>query len=729
MNSNTHFDEYINFQKYWLVLKRQWRPSLATLIGIVGTATFYSLSLPKLYEAKAELMIESDVASELTGIENNLGKVEALTYKSDPVTTQARILQSRPIIQKAITELDLQNDEGELLRYQDVLEKLKVTPVTGTDLLEVSYTSDSPEMAASIVNKVVELYIERDTLSNRSQSSSAREFIDKQLPKVEANLRQAEANLRDFKNENRIASLVEETTANINSTSNITQRLDEVKAELENVNARYQRLDSQLNISWQEASAISALSESLAVQRVLEQLQEVKVALAQKRNYLSDSAPQIISLREEEQDLTQLLNRQIENTLGEQQQNLVRNVNILSLGELKKAQIAEFASLGLQKEGLEQEIASLNNAYNLHKQQSDALPRLQEDQRELERRVEAAQSTYENLLKTLQNTQITEQQNIGNVSIISNAEIPEEAIGPRKKIIVAGAGIFGAFLSLAIAFWLDLRDKTIKNTLEIRQLIPYPLKGTIPELNKIVAKKQFLLPDSSMSNLPRLAATNLSSPHIREAYHNVQTNLKFHDPETLQKVIVVTSSTSGEGKSNIAANLAVALTQCGKNILLIDGDLRRGTQHNLWEVSNDLGFTNILERELMWQDSIHRVMSNLDLITSGTINGNPISLLNSPLIKDFLVDISSYYDSVIIDSPPLVGLADSKILGKLADGLLFVARPGVATYSSVSSATTELLNNPDLNVLGVIANGVNLNEEPYGYEAYVPDKKYLESAR
>jgi len=728
MNSNTHLDEYINLEKYWLVLKRQWKPALTIFIGVVGCATLYSLSLPKVYEAKSELMIESDATSKLTGFDNDLGKVDALTYKSDPVTTQARILQSRPIIQKAIANLDLKNEEGELFKYQDILAKLKVTPVTGTDMLEVSYTSDSPEMAASIVNKVVELYIEKNASSNRFKSSSTREFIDRQLPQVEANLKQAEANLRDFKNQNRIASLSEETTANINSTSNITQQLDGVRAELENVNARFQRLDSQLNINWQEASAISALSESLAVQRVLERLQEVKVALAQQRNYLSDNAPQIISLKEEEQDLTKLLDRQIGSTLGGQQQDLIKGINILSLGELKKAQIAEFANLGLQKEGLEKEIASLNSAYSFHKEQSDALPRLQETQRELERRVEVAQSTYENLSRRLQDARITEQQNIGNVGVISDAEIPEEAVGPRKTIIIAGAGILGAFFGVATAFWLDIRDRTIKNTLEIKQLVPYPLKGAIPDLNKIVAEKQFLLPDSSMSNLPKLAANNLSILPLREAYHNVQINLKLHDSKIPQKVIVVTSSTSGEGKSSVAANLAVTLGQCGKKTLLIDGDLRRGTQHDLWETNNDFGMSNMLEHSLEWQDGIHRVLPNLDLITSGTINSNPISLLNSPFLKAFLISVSSYYDSIVIDSPPVVGLADSKILGKLADGLLFVTRPGVATYSSVSSAI-ESLNNSDLNVLGVIANGVDFDKEPYGYEAYVPDKKYLESAK
>ena len=725
MNSNVHLDEYLDFQKYWLVLKRRWIPACFTFATVVGVATVYSLLSPKIYEAEAELLIKSDVSSKLTGLENDLGKIEGLTIDSNPVTTQARILESRPVVEELIEELELRNDDGELLKYEDVTDNLKVKQVVGTDVLQVNYTNETPATAASVVNKLIELYTEADTYNNRFQSSSAKEFIEKQLPQVEANLKEAEANLRNFKNQNRTASLREETTANIDSISSVADRLDQLEATLANVNARYDRLNLQLNMSWQEASAVSALSQSLGVQKTLEQLQGLKVKLTQQRNYLSDNAPQIIALKEEEADLTQLLDRQIADTLGPQQQELIQNVNILSLGELKQAQIAEFANLGLRKAGLEKEIAALRNTRDVYQQKSDALPRLQEQQRELERRVEAAQSTYQNLLSKQQNAQLIEQQNIGNVRRVSDAVIPEDPVGPRKKLIVGGAGVVGIFLGVMLAFLLDLRDRTIKNTREIKRIFPYyPLGGVIPDLNKIVAEKQLLLPNSSMGNLPQFAIESLTLLPVREAYHNIQIDLKLLDKDTA-KIIVVTSAVAGEGKSSVCANLAMAEAQCGKRVLLIDGDLRRPTQHYLWEVANNWGLTNILEKEIQWSDAVDKIMPNLDVITSGTTAKHPISLLNSELMKALILSVSGYYDCVIIDAPPLVGLADSKILGKLADGLLFVVRPGVANYGSVEAAK-ELLT--DFKVLGIIANGVDLDREPYGYETYYPDRKYLEAA-
>ena len=725
MTSNVHLDEYLDFQKYAQVLKRRYVPALITFASIVGVATIGSLLAPKIYEAEAELLIESDDTGKITGLEDSLGQVEGLTIDSNPVTTQARILQSRPIVNQLIEDLNLRDGKDKRVKYEAFADNLKVTPIVGTDVLQVSYADKNPETAALVVNKLIELYIDADARNNSSPSSAAQKFIQEQLPKVEENLRQAEANLRIFKNRNRIASLDEETSANITSISNVAERLDELTARAESVNARYDRLSTQLNMTSQEASAVSALSQSAGVQSALEELQRVKVRLAQTRNYLSENAPQIIALREEEAELNRLLEQEIANTVGSGAAEILNRVNILSLGELKQAQIAELADLGLQKEGLEKEIITLRNTKDDYQEKSDSLPRLQEEQRELERRVEAAQSTYNTLLKRSQDTGIIEQQRIGNVRRVSDAEIPEDPIAPRKGIIVASAGIVGLFLGVAVAFLIDLRDKTIKDVREIKRIFPYALAGVVPDVNLIDEQRELLLPSGIHGKLPEIAIANMTTLPIREAYHNLQMDLNLLESNSQRQTIVVTSAVAGEGKSSVSANLAVAQAQCGKRVLLIDGDLRRPTQHVLWEVPNTFGLTTVLEQEMAWADAVQKIMPNLDVITSGNTPKHPISLLNSSMMKALILSTSDRYDCIIIDAPPVVGLADSKILGKLADGMLFVVRPGVANYGSVEAAK-ELLK--DFNVLGVIANGVNLSNESYGYESYYPDRKYLEAA-
>jgi succinoglycan biosynthesis transport protein ExoP len=219
--------------------------------------------------------------------------------------------------------------------------------------------------------------------------------------------------------------------------------------------------------------------------------------------------------------------------------------------------------------------------------------------------------------------------------------------------------------------------------------------------------------------------TNMTIPPIREAFHNLQMELNLMDSDVTHKVILVTSAVAGEGKSSVSANLAIAQAQCGKKVLLIDGDLRRPTQHSVWEIPNGSGLTEVLEEKKSWADTVNKMMTNLDVMTSGNIPRHPIALLNSSMMKALILSAGDRYDCIVIDAPPIVGLADSKILAKLTDGLIFVVRPGVANYASVEAANESL---KDLNVLGVIANGVDLNTESYGYESYYPDRKYLEAA-
>lgn len=733
MDSNVHLDEYIDFQKYWLVLKRRWIPATATFVGIVTLAVLKALSATDIYAAQAEVLIKiKDQTLELTGLNSSSGEIKGLTNDSDPLLTEAEIVRSRPIIEKLIKELDLRYDDGQLYKYDDIVWSLSVAPIPATDILEIKYTSEDPEFAALIANKVSELYLEDHNLNNRSQTAAANKFIAQQLPRVEANVKQAEAELREFKLQNGISSLNEEISANVDSIFRIANQIDEVEAELDSVNASYERLQAQLGMNWQEAAAVSSLSESLAVQRVLEQLQEVKVTLAQRRNYLSDNAPQIIALQQEEADLNALLEQQIAQTLSGEQQALVKNVNILSLGSLKQEQIANFAALGLEKVALERQLQTLKNTYKSYQQKSGTIPRLQEQQRELERRVEAAESTYQNLLRRLQQTKIAEEQNTGNVRIVSQAAIPEYPLPSSNKLMVVGAGVAGALMGVAVAFLLDIRDRTLKNTREIEEMLPYSLVGVVPDYKKVAHQKQLLLADSSTANLPELAATNISVLPIREAYNNLQFNLQALNREIFNevfKVIVITSAVSGEGKSSVAANLAIAKAQCGQKVLLVDGDLRCPTQHDLWKVFNDVGLTNILSQEKVdgfdWHDALQQVMPNLDLITAGEISQQPISLLNSSFLEGFIVSAVSSYDCIIFDSPPVVGLADTKILGKLADGLLLVVRPGVANYSSLDTAK-KILARKDFNILGVVANGIDFDREPHGREYYHPIKKYLD---
>jgi polysaccharide biosynthesis transport protein len=279
----------------------------------------------------------------------------------------------------------------------------------------------------------------------------------------------------------------------------------------------------------------------------------------------------------------------------------------------------------------------------------------------------------------------------------------------------------GTMLGIVVAFLLDIKDNTIKNTKEAEEMLPYPLQGVIPNLKAIKQGRQNQLSEAPVSETDRTLSLTL-----REAYQNIQVNLKFLEGQEAIKTIAVTSAVAREGKTSVSANYAAAQAQCGKKVLLIDGDLRCPSQHKRWQITNQVGLSNVLHQEVEWYDVVQNVIPNLDVLTAGTEPDNPVVLLDSLSMGLVVMKVLNHYDLIIFDTPPLVGLADSKIIGKLVDGLLFVVRPGVANYSSVLAAK-KILENKELNVLGVVANGVDVSQEPYGNEYYSVDKKYLES--
>ena len=716
MDSNLHLEEYIDFGKYWQVLKRRWIPATATFAGIVALSVIAAVASKDVYEAEAQLQIKSDVNSKVFGIDNGFENQNSNPQlEKDPIDTEARILGSRTVINRLIKDLELKDSKGKPLTYKRVKSSFNVEPAIGTDILEITYEDEDPEVALAVVSRAIELYRENSALSKQGLSERARNLIEGELPKAEENVREAEANLRLFKNRHRIADLEGSTSATIDSIANVENQIDQTEAQLGDIDARFNRLEAQLGMTWQEASAVSALSQSVGVQSTLEQLQSVRLELAQMQNVLSENAPQIINLRESQANLTAELESQIASTLGSKK-SLASSINILSLGDLKQAQMAEYAQLGLQKEGLENKLTSLQKSYAAYQKRSDNLPQLQEQERQLQRKVTATQSAYETLLNRAKELNAVKDIDLGKVNIVSEAALAEDTVNPDGKIIVVAGAMMGALFGMAIAFLLDLKDNTIKNTQEVENLFAYPLHGVVPNLNLSDSSQQLQLPGSS-SNLPEQVVSEISMMPLREAYQNIQVNLKLLDADTQKKSIAITSSVPQEGKSSVSANLAVARSQCGQRILLVDADMRRPTQHNIWEIPNTNGLSNVLERAVAWEDAVQNKMPNLDILTAGSIPKNPVALLDSESMKDFINSVSQHYDQIIFDTPPINGIADTKIIGKQVDGFLFVVRPGVADYGSASAAK-KMLDSTGQKVLGVVVNGADMNREPYYYNSY-----------
>ncbi|MEH2272572.1 MAG: CpsD/CapB family tyrosine-protein kinase, partial [Nostoc sp.] len=248
--------------------------------------------------------------------------------------------------------------------------------------------------------------------------------------------------------------------------------------------------------------------------------------------------------------------------------------------------------------------------------------------------------------------------------------------------------------------------------------------GIIPNLNNF---NKYLIGNEDMEQYSkRLVVRDMPRSPINEAYRMLRSNLKFISADKELKVIVVTSSVPKEGKSTVAANLAVTMAQMERKVLLVDADMRRPVQHKIWELINNEGLSNLIVGQGEIRTAIKQVMDNLYVLTSGVTPPNPGSLLDSKKMAVLIQTLSVYYDFVIIDAPSLNVAADAVTLGQMADGVLFVVRPGVVDSVSASIAK-ELLEKSGQNVLGQVVNGVISQTERYSYYYSTEEKNLQET--
>jgi capsular exopolysaccharide synthesis family protein len=709
------FSEEIDFQKYWLVLKRRWLPATVVFGGVVVLATLVASVQKPVYQAEGKLLFKADSSSELTGLKNSLGEVAAIGDNSDPLSTEAQIISSFPIAQETVKALNLRDDEGKLIDPIDLSSELSVKPVTGTDVLQITYEDSDPEVTAAVVNKIMEVYIANNIESNQAKAKAASVFISKELPSVEATVRRADAELRKFKEENRVVALDQEASAAVAAIASTEGQIAQLQAELANVTAQSESLRSQLGLNREDAVAVSSLSQSPGVQEVLIELQKVQTELAGERRRFLDTAPPVVNLKRKEAELNVLLQERVNQVLGGQRNVPVEN---LQLGDLKQELTANFVQSEVQRSGLASQLATLSQTQSAYKNRSSILPRLEQTQKELERKVEASKSTYGTLLSKLQEAQVAQNQMVGNARVIAEAQVPQKKAGPSKKIYLAGGSLGGLLLAVATAFLLDLIDRSVKTVKEAKELFGYTLLGVIPTWSK--SGKTTIHGGNLEQTVPRIFAKDLPHSPINAAYQMLQANLRFLSSDKEIKSIVVTSSVPQEGKSEVSANLAVAMAQVGRRVLLVDADMRRPSQHHIWKLTNSAGLSNILVGDTDFNLAVQEVMPKLDILTSGVIPPNPVALLDSKRMASLIETFSKNYDFVIVDTSPLAGVADAPILGKMADGILLVVRPRVVDYPKAKAAK-EFLVSSGQNVLGLVANGVITKNEPDSYFYYTEE--------
>ena len=723
----------IDFRRYWQAVQRRFWPAAGVSVLVLALTAVAIANQKSTFTAAGKLLMKPDETPSLTGLDSSRAReFEPLTIQSNPLKTEIEILKSQPLLQRAISALNITNADGESPTPGAIEASLEVDVSGGTDVLRVAYSSEDPELAAVMVNTLMRLYIANNIELNQAETIAARDFITKELPSAETAVQLAERALSDFKQANELVTIEDESRSAVEFVTRLDEQIAATQADLASANARVGIIQNRIGVSAPEALDLSAVSQSQGVQEALGELQSVETQLTQAQSFFKAGSPQVISLQNKANSLRSLLRNRVQQVVGPQG----RADRNLQIGESEQTLIDSFVDLEVQRLGLASQVEALDLARVSYAQRMNDLPGLERQQRVLERRLDAVQATYETLLTKLQELKTTENQSLGNARIIELAGVPDSATLSKKTVAMGlGGGLLSLLAFAAMVVLLESRDRTIKTTDELKKIYGCDILESIPKdsLVQDVIKEEEIDPSFAQSHTEVLTVLTDTLVNVRdyprsltsEIYRSLQVKLQYFNEVRSFKAVTVVSATPGEGCSAVAANLAMATAELKQKILLIDGNLRNPSQAALWHLPESaIGLSSVLQGETTLQDAIEQVNTHLWVLPAGQEPPSPLALLRSPKMQSLMRAAAQSFDAIIIDSPSLLMAPDGLVLGKLSDGVVVVSKLGKVERNSLVAASDSLKKSHQ-SVLGLVVTGASEKDQPSVGGAFLKETRWL----
>lgn len=660
----------IDLQALWWMLVRNRVMMLAILLValVIGAASIW---LPKpVYTAQATIQIEPQTAR-ILGTEN-ITPDPGSTENNRILQTQVDLLGSRSTAQHVAQQLKLANDPqflrdaglenepaGDLrtaMVASALQEKLNLSSPRDTRLIAVQYDSHDPALAARIANSFAEMFI-NDTLQRRLDTFTySRNFLHQQLGETKGRLEKSESKLVSYALS---AGLVDAGNA-AGLAGGDGERRSITTASLVDLNTAYSQAQTnrmQAQQRWEQAMAtpVMSLPEVLsnpAIQNLTRQRAELEATLQQERERRQDNHPAIIQARAQ---ITEL-DRQI---------GAIASGVRASIGN-------QFRVAAGQEAALRGSVSALKAA-TFAEQGKDVRYNI------LKREVDTNRNLYNTLLQRYNEVSTQVANTTNPISIIDRAQMPVSPSYPRPALNMALASLAGVALALMAGFVRTRMDDKVHGPTDVEGDFHTPLLGVIPLIKggETIAEAM----DDPLSS-------------VTEAHHAICLALDpvVQTPE--RSVLLLTSSSSNEGKSTIAVKIASSLAATGKNVLVIDGDMRRGSLHRLLGLSNDFGLADLLSKGsgegLM--DAVqyceHHGFSVLS--RGGRSLANPAELLANSRFAALLDEAVGLFDAIVLDGPPVLGLADAPRISGMADATVFIVEANRTSKADVKIALKRL---------------------------------------
>lgn len=594
-----------------------------------------------------------------------------------------------------------------------------------TDVVRISYESPLPAEAAFIVNLTMNTYSRLSTQQNRTMATSALSFLRSERDKIEGELSEMEQELQDFMNESNLLAVDAQTEQIISTITDLESRKQEITVQLVAVNSAIDAYEGQLEEI--KPGLAGQISESLAprlqnMQYSLAELETEKLLLLSRNPELADQPnhPEIVRI-ENRIEQTQNSIRQIADRLVDSNSSLAlsflstTNSNVTEkiieinqkLVELRVQQ----SQFDTQLEALNERIAEFNAQFENLPENIISLARLKRDVRINEELYLLVSNQYAEM-------SLWERTQFGMGRPLDYAIVPNTPIKPNRKLWVLIGFMMGGVAGIGFIFVREALDDSIKSSDTLKSY-KLPFLGNIPDFSIIDAfdpHQKHEVEGKLISN-QLLTFVDHISP-ISEAYRRLRINVVYSNPDKDYKVIMVTSSGKGEGKSTIASNLAVTFAEAEKSVLLVDLDLRRPTLHKIFGENKEPGLVEMLFETEGFETTIKETIApNVDLITVGKKTPEPATVLDSQRLKTVLERLKDRYDHIILDTAPYGIISDSASLVRLTDGIIVAARFGVTAKKELDF-TLEGLEQLNAEILGLVLNAFDPKKSTDYYTNY-----------
>lgn len=695
----------MEFLKIWEILvRRKWLIVAIILffflISFIGTF----LTIP-VYKSQAKVLIETPEA--LSSIMSTIGMQSlsrmATSASSANTTydTDIALAQIRPLLEDLISSLSLKDKSGKLLKPDKLVNKtllerifpiphLIISQYKETSIIEIIASSPNPSEAANMANKLAELYINNRTDMTRNEFTTARLIIEGRLQQLRETYINSLQAMRNFKELHGVVEPTVEIQTLMNKIVGLRSSYEENEALIQ----KYEVAAATSEQKLKEFTMFTKQSEQFTsdlIRSLKTRLNDILIELSSKSTDITKEHPDYKKLEKQMAAIKELL---MNNTAT------FINSELYSVDPRYQA-----LTLRLVENYIEREVSvakrSLFKKYlDTYEAELLKVPAKSVETTKLELDISINRNIYQKLLEFLTQVRIAESVTLSKLKVVDSAIVSEKPEFPKKLRNYIISIFLGLFWGIALVFFVEYMDNTIKTPSEIRQLASSPPLGVIPKARQL-------------ENTGIIFGSVTSPEAVEEAFRTLRNNILFMSPENPIKTITVTSSLKNEGKSSIASNLAVTFGIYGARVLLLDLNLREPALDRYFKLEGTKGFTDSISGKIALQDFIvHHPAKSIDILLSGTLNSDPGKLIESPELKDIIYTLHNSYDLVIIDTPPIMRVSDAIVIARVTDGILYVVESGKTTYPMIEYGLS-LIKRSGIDIIGFVLN--KTDKKPYSY--------------